>query len=445
MKVAVLGAGITGAVLTRALHEQGHHVVCLEASARTGGLCGSETIEGFVCDRAGGHIIYSKDEEVLRYVLEATSHVGHHTTERDTCIYEYGRHVSYPFENGLADLPSVARFECVRGYVEATFSRRNGSPIPDNFHDWCLWRFGEGISQHFMHPYNEKIWNVDLRDLGVEWVDGRVPDAPLEDVLRSALGTRTVGYGHQAIFHYPLTGGFESIVDGVLRHIPTGIVQTNSPCSTLEKTSSGWLVNGESYDRVISTIPLQELAKVLAEIPEDVASSFGKLDYTSLLTVFLALNRPEVPPRSWIYFPHAADGPQNRITYLSNYSPQNAPPGKSSIMAEVTFHGDLPATEEVITKQVIEGLVQSGMVAPAEIMWTRTFESRYAYILYRQDLETNLARVRAWCRSQELDIVGRFANYDYFNSDGCIRAALDLAATYAYLSGSGDQDQPKAR
>ena len=171
-----------------------------------------------------------------------------------------------------------------------------------------------------MHPYNEKLWNVDLSDLGVEWVAGRVPDAPLEDVLRSALGISTVGYAHQASFHYPLTGGFESIVNGVLRTVPQDRVRTNTPCRTLKKTAAGWQVNDEPFDRVVSTIPLQELGKVLLDVPEQVSRAFRALDYVSLLTVFLALDRPTVPARSWVYFPHASDGPQNRITYLSNYS-----------------------------------------------------------------------------------------------------------------------------
>jgi len=53
MKVAILGGGITGAVMTRTLHEAGHEVVCLEAGVRTGGLCGSETIEGFAMESGG--------------------------------------------------------------------------------------------------------------------------------------------------------------------------------------------------------------------------------------------------------------------------------------------------------------------------------------------------------------------------------------------------------
>ena len=54
-----------------------------------------------------------------------------------------------------------------------------------------------------MDPYNEKIWKRPLEQITSDWVAGRVPDAPVEDVLRAAVGIRTEGYTHQAIFFYP--------------------------------------------------------------------------------------------------------------------------------------------------------------------------------------------------------------------------------------------------
>ena len=62
----------------------------------------------------------------------------------------------------------------------------------------------------------QKIWNVDLHELGTTWVSGRVPDAPLEDVLRSAIGVKTEGYTHQSVFWFPRNGGFEAMVKGTV-------------------------------------------------------------------------------------------------------------------------------------------------------------------------------------------------------------------------------------
>jgi protoporphyrinogen oxidase len=252
-------------------------------------------------------------------------------------------------------------------------------------------------------------------------------------VLRSALGIRTEGYAHQAVFHYPLEGGFESLVRGLLARIPEGVVRTSTVVRSVERTPTGFRVDGKDYDRLVSTIPLQELAATIDDMPDSVRAAFDSLDHTSLMTVFLALDKDDAPPHSWIYFPDAADGPQNRITWLSNYSPRNAPPGKSSLMAEVTYHGHPPGTDEEVTANVVSGLERAGFIRKEQILFTRVWHNPYAYILYLHGLETELERVRQWCASIGLDVAGRFGNYSYFNSDMCVRAVMDLVKSrYAH-------------
>jgi protoporphyrinogen oxidase len=430
MKVCVLGGGITGVTAALLLARQGHEVACLEADARPGGLCRSEIEQGFVMDRSGGHILFSKDKEVLAFLLSAIEDVGATTCKRATFIHYRGRLVQYPFENGLADLEKEETFACLRDYLEAHQRRKAGEPEPGNFHDWCLWRFGEAICRLFMHPYNRKLWNVDLHELGTAWVAGRVPDAPADDVIRSALGIRTEGYAHQAIFHYPKQGGFESIVKGLVRQLPPSVLRMETPVRRLERVPGGWRVDGVPCDRVVSTIPLPELARVAVDLSPGEREDFEGLDSMSVLTIFFALRGSEVPPHSWIYFPHDEDGPQNRITYLSNYSPLNAPPGHSSIMAEVTYPPDARLDLEETTAAVALGLERTGFLRRDRILFSRTFRNRYGYILYRRGLEERLERVRGRCRELGLDLAGRFGNYSYFNSDACVRAAMDLAASY---------------
>ncbi len=431
MKIAVLGGGITGLTLSSLLQEKGHSVTCFEASPRAGGLCQSEVDRGFVMDRAGGHILFSKDKEVLQWMLGLLGPGGYTTCERQTKIWCRGRYVHYPFENGLGDLPPADQLVCLKDYIEASFARRNGAPAPTNFHDWCLWRFGRGVCDTFMHPYNQKIWNVDLHELGTKWVEGRVPDAPLEDVLRGALGMPSEGYVHQSIFHYPLERGFEALILALVARLRPGVLRTNTPVHSVTRMEPGFAVNGERFDRVLSTVPLPVLGKLLAALSDAERDLFVGLDSMSVLTVFLALDRPSVPPHSWIYFPSEEDGPQNRITYLSNYSPKNAPAGKTSIMAEVTYLNRLPKSESAITEEVIAGLARGGFLEPSQVMFARTFTNSYGYILYRLGLEERLESVRAIVRRQGIDVVGRFGNYNYFNSDACVRAAFDLARTIA--------------
>ena len=62
-----------------------------------------------------------------------------------------------------------------------------------------------------MLPYNEKIWNVPAESMAIDWVDGRVPRPPIEDVIKSAVGVETEGNIHQLYFGYPKSGGIEAL------------------------------------------------------------------------------------------------------------------------------------------------------------------------------------------------------------------------------------------
>ncbi|HKE00841.1 MAG TPA: FAD-dependent oxidoreductase, partial [Planctomycetota bacterium] len=68
MRTAILGGGVSGLTLARRLREAGLDVVVFEAAAKVGGLCGSERFDGYTYDVAGGHILYSKERDVLEWM-----------------------------------------------------------------------------------------------------------------------------------------------------------------------------------------------------------------------------------------------------------------------------------------------------------------------------------------------------------------------------------------
>jgi len=64
MKIAVLGAGLSGLACALALQEGGHDVTVYEKESQPGGLARSVVKDGFVFDLHGGHVYNSKSEEV---------------------------------------------------------------------------------------------------------------------------------------------------------------------------------------------------------------------------------------------------------------------------------------------------------------------------------------------------------------------------------------------
>jgi protoporphyrinogen oxidase len=430
LKTAILGAGISGLALARRLVELGRpldSIHLFEAAPVAGGLCGSKTVDGFTYDTAGGHILFSKDTAAMQWMKDnAGGDQAFVKRDRNTKIRFEQSWVHYPFENGLGDLPAQANYECLEGYVRAWHERKvTGSEAPSDFAAWVRWRFGDGIAEHFMDPYNAKIWKRPLDQITSEWVAGRVPDAPVEDVLKASIGIRTEGYTHQAIFYYPVAGGFQAITDGFHQSLASQ-VRLSTPVESLRKVGDRYSVNGEDFDRVISTVPLNLVPDFLEGLETGEAEAMRTLEYNSMTCVLLALDRPEHPNLSWIYLPHEAQGPANRVTYMSNYSPGNAPEGKTSLMCEITSPGEQYHGADV-EQRTIDGLLHAGLMTKEELLFVDRTDTRFAYIVY--DFAFAERKRTALSALERLGVVplGRFGNYDYHNSDQCVIAARALA------------------
>jgi protoporphyrinogen oxidase len=201
LAVGILGGGLAGISIAAHLEED---CEVLEMEPRGGGHCQTVQEQGFTYDAGGPHIIFSRNQEMVDYMVSLLGD-NVHRARRNNKIFYRGRYVKYPFENGLFDLEPQDRYECLLHYI------KNDYPPPKtNFKEWLYHHFGKGLAEKYLIPYNEKIWNVPAEELGLEWVEGRVPKPPLEDVIKAAVGVETEGYTHQLYFQYPLHGGIDA-------------------------------------------------------------------------------------------------------------------------------------------------------------------------------------------------------------------------------------------
>ena len=99
--------------------------------------------------------------------------------------------------------------------------------------------------------------------MGTIWIAGRVPDAPVQDVLQASLGATTEGYTHQSVFRYPRIGGFAAIHERIARPIADRIETGHRVERIAQRPDGTWSVDGETFDHVVSTIPLHVLPDIL--------------------------------------------------------------------------------------------------------------------------------------------------------------------------------------
>jgi protoporphyrinogen oxidase len=424
-RIGILGGGISGIALAAHLDED---LDILEKSSRTGGLCGTIIEDGFTFDAAGPHIMFSKNKEVLQLMISVLAD-NVHQNRRENRIYFKGSLVKYPFENDLAALPKEDNFDCIHGYI--VNPRAHETPIT-NLAQWSYVTFGAGISEKYFIPYNEKIWNYDATKIGTEFVE-RIPKPPMEDVLKSSIGISTEGYLHQLYYSYPTLGGFEAIVHAFEKRV-RGAIETSWPVTAVERDGKGWRVTAASgeerlYDTLVSTLPIHELLKIWNDAPAEVHEETAKLKYNSLLNVLIGSNTDRGHNYTALYVPD----PNllfHRLSFPKAFSETCVPPGGSSIMAEITANegdGIWELSDEALIERVIGEIDQIGFVEPASIVYKRVARFKYGYPVYDLEYRRNVTAMRDAVAKTGLHLLGRFAQFDYINSDVCIERALKLA------------------
>jgi len=434
VKTAILGGGLSGLTLARLLQEQGEEVVVLEAEPNYGGLCRSKTDKGFTFDTGGSHIIFSHDGEVLAFMRRMIAG-NEQRNNRTTKIFYKQQFVKYPFENGLSDLPQEDRFFCINEFIKTLIAVEKGEiSAPVNFREWIYYTFGNGIAECYMIPYNEKIWKYPTDKMSLHWVDGRIPRPPVEDIIKSAIGIETEGYTHQAVFSYPLDGGIKALVRAIARPIEP-CIKTGFRVTSITKSGGIWQISngGERIqaDQCICTMPVQHLMSSLDGVPREVKNAADALKYNSLVCVNIGING-SVPGISWLYVPDPAVGRTNRISFPSGYSRHGAPDGCSAILAEITHQpGDDVAdmTDDELISEVVDMLQSMQILHKDQIVCSSVERQPYAYVVYDLGYQKNIAIVKEYCKEIGIPLVGRFAQFEYLNMDGCIRSVMDFIAT----------------
>jgi protoporphyrinogen oxidase len=423
-RVGILGGGISGIALAAHLDED---VEVLEKSNRIGGLCSTIVENGFTFDAAGPHIMFSKNKDVLNLMIGVLGD-NVHQNRRENRIYFKGNLVKYPFENDLAALPKEDNFDCIYGYIVNPHAHET----PQNLAHWSYVTFGDGISDKYFIPYNRKIWNYDPEKIGLEFVS-RIPKPPMEDVLKSSIGIPTEGYLHQLYYSYPTEGGFEAIVRAFSEKVQ-GEIRTSWPVASVERDGEGWrVVSAEGKERhfgtLVSTMPIHELLKVWKDAPADAHETAAKLRYNSLINILIGCDMDPGHQCTAVYVPDT-EILFHRLSFPKAFGERCVPPGGYSIMAEITTNegdGIWETSDEELLARVVREVEAIGFVDPKSIVYTRVVRFLYGYPIYDLEYRQNVTAMREAVARTGLRLLGRFAQFDYINSDVCIERALAMA------------------
>lgn len=431
MKIAILGAGLTGLTVGHLLNRKGVDFEVLEKEKECGGLMRTLQQDGFTFDYGGSHVIFSKNREIVDFMLNL---LGENwvSNKRNTKVLYKNCYVKYPFENGLADLPVQENFECLYSFIQSYIRKQKGElKNPSNLKEWFYYTFGEGIAEKYLIPYNEKIWKHPVDKITLEWVE-RIPEPPVEDIIKSSLGIKTEGYTHQLHHYYPKNGGIQALIKSLEEKIQSR-VKTDFEVKRIRKDKEKWVISDEkeerTYDRIISTIPIQNLVRSLDAVPKEVKDAVSDLKYNSLIAVMLCLNVSKIKDLSWLYIPDK-DVLFHRVSFPSNYSPYVAPPKKFAVLAEISCNVEdkiWKMKDEEIMERVINDLDKLKIISKKDVCFVKVRRTEYAYVISDLDCHENLRIVKSYMDGKGIGLVGRFAEFRYLNMDDCIKSAMKYA------------------
>jgi UDP-galactopyranose mutase len=489
-RTVVIGAGPTG--LSAAYH-LGEDALLIDQNDRVGGWCRSIVDNGFTFDYAG-HIMFSKDQYVHQmYKMLLGDNV--HWQNREAWIYSKNVYTRYPFQGALYGLPPEVIQECIMGAIEARYGSLDGSnddkseeqpavrvviagngkpdeselldccadgtvesvtpggqpvcsihgPVthsgePRNFEEFIYKVWGKGIAKHFAIPYNRKLWAVPLNEMETSWLGGRVPLPDLNEIIEGALKPVPTPMGPNAIFGYPLRGGFQALMNGFLPRLKGELRLNTRVLSVSPSRHTVRLHDGSEvpYRHLISTMPLPALIRSMgSEAPSHVRRAVEGLRHVSVRCVNLGIGRENITDKHWIYYPE--DTVFHRIFVQGNASPHCNPPGGFGLTCEITYseYKELPCDGDDLIRRCIEDCRRVGIIREDDPIWAANqVDMPYAYVVYDHARKANVDTIREWLSSQDIILAGRYSEWEYYNSDHAFIAGKTAADTVRALQGS---------
>ena len=404
MKIAILGSGISGLTIGKLLTDV-FDVEILEKSIHHGGIARTKSINGVSYHLTGGHCFNSKFPEVLDFVFNKIMPESEwHKVKRNAAIKFKGHEVDYPIEYSVKQI-STFNDELAINIVK-DFLNSNDDNSYENLEVWFRKKFGKTLAEEYFIPYNKKIWNRDPKEMDPSWVKDKLPIPDVKSFFKSLVDTARDNMPHSE-FYYPNSNSQNTFIDNLAKGLNINY-NTEVKSILFDGKTQKWLINGKFYyDRIISTIPLNLIPRLIVNCPETVITAASKLKYNKVSTM---LWETKPTTRTWSYLPDS-DSIFHRYIHIGNFFK----PEKNYSITE--------AVGERSYEEMLEnGRRDSFLIKPLDY-----FVSNHAYVVFDENYKQYKKSIINYLNSIGIHSIGRFGEWEYYNMDVCIKSALDLA------------------
>lgn len=440
-RVAILGSGMAGLGAAHQLFSQGVESVTYEKRPYYGGHTAShEFKEGFVLDE-GPHISFTENERVKALLAES---VNDEYEEHEAYVNNYwkGHWITHPAQCHLNGLPPDLVTKIILDFVEA--QRSDAGPIL-NYEQWLRASYGNTFAETFPMQYTRKYHTTTADNMSTDWIGPRLYRANLEEIVRGAVMPNAPNVHYITRFRYPRRGGFVSFLQAFARQteirLDHGLVHLD-PLRKRLRFSNGI---EESYESVISSIPLPELIPLIAGVPKDVLEAARRLACSEVVVVSVGVKRPDPIAAHWTYI-YDQDIFFTRLSTPHLQSRNNVPANCSCLMAECYYsskYRPLDRSPEACIEPVIQDLRRCGILRDDdEIVFRNAMHLKYANVIFDLDRAQALETVHGYLDDIDVAYCGRYGMWAYIWTDqafltGYHAAERVLKRTFTNSSSNG--------
>lgn len=409
-KIAIIGAGISGLSTAHFLKDK-YSVTIYEKENMPGGLIKCQRINGNLFHTCGGHVFNSKRQDVLNWFWTKFSINEEFTkAERNSVvIMESEQIIPYPIENHVYYFNEPIQKNIIHDYVSII---NNKYYNPTNFEDFLIHRFGDTLYNIYFKPYNEKIWKNNLTNIPLDWLEGKLPMPTVEEMIFNNINhIKEKSFVHST-FWYEKNNGSQYIADKLAKNL--NIKFNNDIISILLTENNKWEIQNEIFDKVIFCGNIKDLPTLISGIDISLfKNDINNLEYHGTTSVFCEI---DPNPYSWIYLP-SSKYQAHRIICTGNFAPTNN--------STIRTTGTIEFTDYISENDIKKDL----KIIPLHPHYITHYYNKYTYPIQNQRTKVFIKNLKAVLSKHNFFFTGRFADWEYYNMDIAIGAAMDLCNT----------------
>lgn len=418
-EVAIIGAGVSGLSCAHFLKDR-YNVTVFEKENLPGGLIKCRRVNGNLFHTCGGHVFNSRRQDVLRWFWSKFSSEEFLKADRNACVFmdQEPTTIPYPIENHVylfgdeiqkAFYSDLDEIDKVKG-LNPKYTDY------DNFGSFLRWRFGKTLYDLYFEPYNKKVWRRDLSTVPMSWMEGKLPMPTTQEMRENnANKVEEKSFVHST-FWYEKMDGSQYIADKLAKGLN---IKYNSEVNSIKKEGDKWSICGELFDIIVFCGNIKDMVNIIDGID---ISAYNKqieeLEYHGTTSVFCEI---DANPFSWIYQP-SRKHQSHRIICTGNFSPTNN--------VESTIHnGRITATIEFTDAISIEEIMDNLSRIPLNPKYLDCHYNKFTYPIQDSNTRNLIKNLKSELSQCGFYFTGRFADWEYYNMDVAIGAAMDLCKT----------------